>query len=319
MKQLYFALLIGFLSLALSKAQNFTVATSLDPRGFVEPEVLVSNIDLAELKLNGRLAGGISGPLELGLGARYTNSLGPLGNVIVLSQNELNTLGQFHIALAGSGVIGPVAGSLSLTSFNVPYSVFSLETALTESYRSFTEGLGFSLGGQARYRLDRTTILDGELELSYLLDSGVSAELSAAYNLLKFVDRDDAAIKAAVYASPGFDGGYGALGFAYDVNRSDWPNLVAELWLGAGSAGVWPGVRLELKQDLTEEQSTVGLKGAWEPYTLNRETLQLLAFVDKELDYGQLRFSLGGSQNADNFSALVKLAYSFDLPKDELR
>lgn len=295
-------------------AQTFGIGTSSTFSGLIEPEVSVSNLNLEGVKLNARLAGGVSGPVELGFGVNYSNSFGPLGNLTFSGQADLLTDGRFHTRASAQGVIGPIAGSVEARVFNSSIGLFQAETAFGQQTLRFNEQLGLELDVTARYRLDRTTIIDGDLDLIYLSEDGFGGEISASYNLIKMLERDDGAILAKIYGSPGLGSGYGAAGFAYNVNRSDWPDIQGEIWLGAGTKGIWPGLKLKLNERLDDSKTTLGLDAYLEPYLIDDSYLKALTYIDQALDYGNLHLALGLSTEAEQLIGLINVMYSFELP-----
>jgi hypothetical protein len=281
--------------------------------GLLEPEFAVSNLNLEEAKFNARLAGGVSGPVELGFGINYSNSFGPLGNIVLSGQADLLTDARFQTTVTAQGVIGPVAGSAKARVFNSFTGLFQAETAFSQPSFAFNQQLGLELEVKTRYRLDRTTIIDGNLDLFYLFEDGFGGEINARYNLLKMLERDDGAILAKVYGSPGFASGYAAAGFAYNVNRTDWPDIQAEVWLGAGTKGIWPGIDVKLAERLDDSQTAVGLEANLEPYLIDQSYVRALAYFDQALDYGNLHLALGIRTESEQVLGLINLVYSFDL------
>lgn len=295
-------------------AQTVSLATSSTFNGLIEPELLISELNYQELKIDARLAGGISGPLELGFGVSYRNTFGPLGNLLLRGQADILSDGHFQSSLQAEGVIAAIAAKAEARAFNLSETAFRTESAFSQkNLWGFSDQFGVELALSARYRLDRSSILDANLDLIYVSDAGLGAELGARYNLIKLLDRDDGAILAKVYGSPGFAAAYAALGFAYNVNRSDWPDVQAEVWLGANAMGLWPGLLFELTESLNDSQTELGLSASLEPYLLDQAYFKAYAYLEQTIDPGRLRLSLGLRTQAEEITALLKLSYSFDV------
>lgn len=294
-------------------AQSYTIGSSFGFDGKIKPEFSVFNLNLEGLRFDTRLAGGVSDALELGFGVRYDQSFAPLGNLRFYGRFDLKSSGLFQLKLSAEGVIGGIAGSAAARVFSSSAKNFGLETAFgKEQVWLYPEGkVGLELSLNTRYRLDRSSILDASLDLIYLFDQGLAAELFTSYSLLKIVEKDDIIFKAKAYTSPGFIQSYAALGFTYDVNRPDWPINIVEIWLGAGTAGIWPGLKLELSESFSEVKASAGAYLSLEPYLIDSAGLKAEIFYEQALDYGSLRLSLGVMRQADDFVNQTSISYSF--------
>lgn len=296
---------------SLSQAQTLSIGSSVTSTVLVEPEIELSNFEFEGSKLGFRLAGGISGPLEFGLSVRNTTTFGPLGNVIINANAQANTNASFNVNLEASGVIGPVAAVIDSSLSNTNRGSFKLEDAyMLEAPNSFaSQTLNATLDLSGRYRLERSLILDASVGTSYLNESGWGANLSSSLSFLKLLDKDDGIVTLKTYASPGFQAAYGALGFGYDVNRRDWPSLVATVWLGYGSNGFWPGLSFQASQTFKETNAKIGAEFTLEPYLLDNLTLRGIAFYEQDFDVGSLKASLGASYTTLS-EGFFKLEYS---------
>ena len=89
--------LLGLLFYPSTLAQSFHFGVLATNTLLIEPEIQISNLTFEDSKLSMRLAGGVSDPLEFGLGLRNTTTLGPLGNVIIMATANIKSDASFEL------------------------------------------------------------------------------------------------------------------------------------------------------------------------------------------------------------------------------
>lgn len=307
----FLAILCLFLVISFTNAQTLSVATSVSDKLLIEPEITLSNLDALDSKLNFRIANSVSGPLELGFGVAYTNSFGPIGSLQLFAQADLNLTGQYRISGQAKGVVGTVAAELELIIFDRPEHSFDVISLASKDTLIYNSSFGVQLNASARYRLERSLILDAALSLPFV-EGALGAKLDAALNFQRIIDRDNAAISVKAYAAPRFTSNYFALGGTYDLNNRDYPNVLVSAWLGFGTNGFYPGVYLELSEDFSDLDATVGTLLRFEPYLLDAATIQAYVFYEKALPTGSLMLQMGAHELDLVFGGFAKLSYSFD-------
>lgn len=280
-----------------------------------KPEVALYNLALGNLRLELRAAGTVSGPLELGLGLRTTLSLGPVGNVVLSGRGDLATDGLFSTRLSGAAVIGAVAVRGRIAAFNTNPGRFDLREAFEADVRPrlpepWAGRVGLSLGAGLTYRLERNIILELDPDLSYLTGQGFGGRLSAALQLRRLVGQDDGRVLLLADLAPGAERGYVATGFEYRWRRRGLPTASASLWLGYGSLGLWPGVRLNLSGPV-EEGWRGGLELALEPYRTDALPYRATALLQGPAGPGELSLHLLVAPAGDLPPISLLLGYSF--------
>ncbi|HEX7021452.1 MAG TPA: hypothetical protein VF171_01250 [Trueperaceae bacterium] len=289
--------LVTFLLLTLCsgavRAQTLSIGSALSfrPPGLkLEPEVLLRDVKQGALELDFRLAGLAAGPLEFGVGTRASLSYGPIGTVQLSGHANANTMGAFRVSLVGAGVITSVAARAQLRVFNVDAGSF----ALSQAYRtdagprtgSSVFGVSLALGGS--YRLGRRLIIDLDPGVRYLAGVGLGAHLTGALEFRDLVDRDDGVLLLLADLAAGGAEGYAAAGFEYRLSRRDLPLVRASLWLGAGTRGVLPGVRLAVTEAGRGSPVGYGFEFAIEPYRHDALPFRSRNYVTTQLGTGQV-------------------------------
>lgn len=287
----------------------------------VKPEIVLSDLEGEGLKLELRLAGGLGTPVEMGFGVRTNTSLGPVGNLLIYGRADLDTSGNFVVQLHGEGVLGSVGLRAGLQVFNSNLALFYPQEASVANaaplYPIVSKpglvGLGLELG--VSYRLSRMVVLELDPGLSYVSAQGWGGHLDAALQLRHIVARDDAAALLMAQLSPGGEAGYGAVGFEYRLNRPDWPLLRGSLWLGAGSSGVAPGLRLSISDTQTSTPLRYSLELALEPYRVDAFPYRGSARLATDLGNGELAFmalaALGKAPTPRLEPFTLKLSYGW--------
>jgi hypothetical protein len=279
----------------------------------LKPAATIENLALGNVRLELRAAGTVSGPLELGLGLRTTLSLGPVGNVVLSGRGDLATDGLFSTRLSGAAVIGAVAVRGRIAAFNTNPGRFDLREAFEDVRPRLPEpwagGVGLSLGAGLTYRLERNIILELDPDLSYLTGQGFGGRLSAALQLRRLVGQDDGRVLLLADLAPGAVRGYVATGFEYRWRRG-LPTASASLWLGYGSLGLWPGVRLNLSGPV-EEGWRGGLELALEPYRTDALPYRATALLQGPAGPGELSLHLLVAPASDLPPISLLLSYSF--------
>jgi hypothetical protein len=276
-------------------AQGLRFGVEASPAG-VKPSVVLYDLVEGSWRAELRLAGRGGGVLELGFGARTNLSFGPVGNLTVRGRLDVDTAGGLDASLAGAGVLGGVAARLSLGAFTVDPGHFDLADAFAADARSrhgeALEGqLGLHFAAGVSYRIARELILDSDAAVRYLTGRGLGAHLTAALRLVRLVESDDGVVLVKADLAPGAEAGYAAAGFEYRLNRRDWPLVRAAVWLGAGSEGVWPGVRLSVGSSLGAAWH-YQLELAAEPFRTDALKYRLDALLVSPLDPGEVHLRL---------------------------
>lgn len=298
-----------------ASAQTVSLGLTAGSDAALEPAVTIENLALGTLRLDLRAAGAVSGPLELGLGLRTTLSLGPVGNVVLSGRSDLATDGRFSTRLNGAAVIGAVAVRGRIAAFNTTPGQFDLREAFEADVRPqlpepWAGGVGLSLGAGLTYRLERNIILELDPDLSYLTGQGFGGRLSAALQLRRLVEQDDGRVLLLANLAPGAVRGYVATGFEYRLNRRGLPTASASLWLGYGSLGLWPGVRLNLSGPV-EGGWRGGLELALEPYREGALPYRATALLQGPAGPGELSLHLLVAPASDLPPISLLMSYSF--------
>jgi hypothetical protein len=227
----------------------------------------LSELDLVGVRVSLHLAAEPAGALQVGVGARRTLPIVPIGNVVLEGAAYASSRGELDLFAQGRGTIATVAARVRLEAFNVApgrFDLTRLAEAETRPHYQTTGSLGLRLATGFTYRLDRFLVLVAEPELAWLLEQGFGGGLGAALQLRRLVESDDGHVLLFAGLEPGGEAGFVASGFEYRVNRPDWPTLRAAALLGAGGEGIRPGFRLSLGDVVEAWSYTLGL--ALEPY-----------------------------------------------------
>ena len=304
-----------FLAATLASATAQTVSFGLTATYplWSEPELLIEKLETRSGQASLRLAGGIGGPLELGLSARETTSFGPVGNLSVYGEGQLATDGAVDVAIGAEGVVASVAAAARLELFTVDPGRFRLEDAFAEEVRPFffgaAEGFGAGLALDARYRLQRNLILSAAPALYVVDDAGWGFRLATDLRLAKLVGPDDLSILGQIYLEPtGRD--FAALGLVYTLNRRDLPSLRATLSLGYD--GIFqPGTSLALSKSWRDFGGALDLSLAAEPYRSDTLSYRGTLSYEQTFSWGSLRGSLyAGHDEVFALPSGLELRYS---------
>lgn len=282
----------------------------------LRPELSADTLAFGDDRLSLALAGGLGEPLRVQLAGRSTQSFGPAGNVIFRGQGSFDTDANFEVALGGSGVLGPVAGEATLALFGVgarPPSPFPLNDERRALLDPDRADLGFGLELSARYRVSRTFIVTLESEAYLTASRGFAGRVRAEAWLVRHLDPDDLRVLGEGFLGPGGRDGYGALGLEYDLNRRGLPDLRASLWLGLGSAGLWPGARLAA--GFTADAGRFELALAAEPYRSDRAPYRARASADLPWGSGHLLGETELQLREGALAAAVSLRYQLPLQR----
>lgn len=302
-----YALVTILLLASTAFAQSVSFGVSLAGQN-IKTSLSLADLDAEGVRLSLRFATGVYAPFELGVAARSTTLLGPLGNVVIDGDANVNALGQFDGFAQVAGTLASVAGLLRLEAYNVdpgrfePARAYSLEARP----RYLLDGdVGVSLTAGVTYRLERALILVAEPGLTWVSNRGLGARLSSTLQLRGLVERDDGHLLLLAEVEPGGAAGFVAAGFEYRLNRSDYPLLRAAALLGAGSPGLWPGARLSLGGSVAEVAYNLGL--AVEPYRSTGPRYRGAATLRGPLGSGELGVALFFAPGATGAS----LSYSY--------
>jgi hypothetical protein len=311
----FFVLLLSLLTLNQAQELGFGIFLNTDFR--LEPEITLKDLDLSDVNVELRLAGGISGPLEFGAKLRQDISSGPLGNSRVQAQYDFSTLGGTQFLLQANGVIGPVAANAGWQIFNTLPGDFDFAEAFTEVRpRLAGSGMAFDLG--ATYRINRTLIVSAYPSLYLVDDNGLGFRLNADLRLARLFDPNDASVLLLGYLEPGGESSFAAFGFEFDFNERSLPPIVASAWLGAGSNGFAPGLRASISQRLPDVAASYGAELGLEPYRTDIMPYRLNGYYEQELGSGSLRgdvyAALGNDDVSENSVPPLTLKVSYALP-----
>ncbi len=276
-------------------AQTFGVALSRTPA--LEPVVTLTDLELGDHKVDIRLAGGVAGPLEIGIAARETTSFGPVGNLTVRAAAKLDSAGRFEFALGAQGVVAAVAAQAQLSLFTAEVGRFEIGEAYNGA-RPFLLAapldFGAALDLSASYRVSRRFIVTAEPSL-YLTDAGgFSGRLALEGRFVKVVGPDDLRPRALVYFSPVGDP-FGAVGAEYNLNRRGLPNASLAVWAGLNAEGLNPGASVQFSQTLKSLNASYSLTLAAEPYRTDLLPYRAAATYRQNLGAGALEASLYGT------------------------
>jgi hypothetical protein len=297
----------------LVAAQTLSLSLSADDRAWLEPEVILSQLELRGTQLELRLAGGISSGLEFGVRLRERASFGPAGNALLSGHADFRSDGLFALSLAAEGVIGPIAASLTGSLLNSDPSVFRLEDAFTQRQAPLfaKRELAASLELSASYRPSRLFIFSISPAL-YFKPAATAIALGASANWLKALDPDDLSLSFQGQLEPSQN--YAALGFAYKLNRRNLPAFEGTLWLGAGSKGFWPGLTVELHQALRAIEASYQLNLWLEPYRAGFPSIRAQTRYQQSLGAGTIKATALGSLGSEQLPQLALLvSYGFKL------
>mgnify|MGYP000441838154 CR=1 FL=1 len=287
-------------------AQTLGFSVSATNTLLLEPVVTINGIDVGESELSLRLAGGVSGPLELSLKVRETQSFGPLGNLTFYSEGAFRG-GDFMVGLGAEGVIATVAGKATLSLSTIEAGKLEDTERYSATPESFFQSgsdkaLKAELGLSASYRLNRSLILTAAPDIYYVNDAGAGVTFKTNVRFVRLIDRDDGYIYLNGHLSA-LDNDYAALGVAYDLNRRGLPNLQGSLWLGLNANGIRPGAGLELSQSFRDSGTRYRLNLHVEPFRTD-----ILPYRARLI----LTQSLG--ENEVQLEAYGTLRNSFDTP-----
>lgn len=286
----------------------------------IHSEVFLELEDLAveKLKLSFRLASNLFTPIEIGMGARYNFSWGPLGNILLKGSAEIDSEALIDVNASVEGVLAStLAAEIELMLFNVDKGHFDLKSAYSKTRPYYNQNknqnnlvFGSSLGG--KYRLNRTLILEIQPTL-ILTSSSLGGYVDANLHLRHLVDRDDGLVKLKAEKDPLTKNFYVAAGFEYRLSRRNWPTLYATVWLATGSRGTFPGGNLVLRQNLKKQSLRYELELAAETYRIDGLTYYGSALLAVGLEQGEINFRLLGAPNNKNLLPEVALQVSYSL------
>jgi hypothetical protein len=284
-------------------AQTLDIGAWLNSRLEVEPELSVSDVKYQGVTFQARLAGAISGPLEFGLGAGADIPLSLVGNLSLKARADADTAGGFSVSAAGNGVLGKIAAQAGIAAYNVNPGHFEIADAFDAEARArlpralLNRQAAFTLTLGGAYRTSRLTVLTLTPSLTYLSGSGLGAGLRGGLQLRRLNGPDDGVIVLAADLRPGGGAGYAAVGFEYRLNRQGLPLVRASLWLGDGTRGFWPGVRLALSQKL--ETFSYQLELDAEPYRTDALPYRASTAVNIPAGPGTAHFTLLATPTPD--------------------
>jgi hypothetical protein len=308
MKRL-FLLVLYVCCLPLATAQDLEFGVFFNTDLLLEPEVNLTNLNMSGVRVDVRLAGGISGPIEFGAKLRQDTSFGPVGSVTIKTQYDVSTFGQTQFLLQANGVVGSVAANAGWQIFNTLPGTFDFAEAFSDVRpRLAGSGMAFDLG--ATYRISRTLIASAYPSVYFVSGEGIGVRLNADLKLAKLFDPNDASILLLGYLEPGNSSSFAAFGFQFDFNERLLPPIVASVWLGAGSKGFGPGLRASISQSLKNMNAKYGAELGLEPYRIDIMPYRLNGFYEQELGSGKLRGDVYAALGDDTVPPLtLKVTY----------
>jgi hypothetical protein len=272
----------------LASAQELNFGVFLNTNIALEPEVKLTDVDLSGVDVELRLAGLISGPLEVGVKMRQDTSSSVLGNTRIQAQYDFSTLGGTQFLLQANGVIGPIAANAGWQIFNTLPGTFDFAEAFTDVRpRISGSGMAFDLG--ATYRINRNLIASAYPSLYLVSGEGLGFRLNADLRFARLFDPNDASVLALGYLEPGNESSFAAFGLEFDLNERNLPPIVASAWLGAGSRGFAPGLRASISQNLEDIGGRYGAEVGLEPYRTDIMPYRLNGFYEQGIGGGSLR------------------------------
>jgi hypothetical protein len=302
---------------AFSQAQELGFGVFLDTDVLLEPELTLKDLDMSGVKVELRLAGGISGPIEFGAKLRQDSSSGVLGNTRIQAQYDFSTLGGTQFLLQANGVIGPVAANAGWQIFNTLPGSFDFAEAFSD-VRPRLQGSGMAFDVGASYRINRTLIASAHPSLYLVSGESLGVRLNANLRLAKLFDPNDASVLLLGYLEPGGESSFAAFGFEFDFNERSLPPIVASAWLGAGSNGFAPGLRASITQRLAGINASYGAELGLEPYRTDIMPYRLSGYYEQGLGGGNLRgdvyAALGNDGIGENSVPPLTLKVSYALP-----
>jgi hypothetical protein len=308
----FFSLIVLACCLQLAAAQDLEFGVFLNTDSRLEPEVKLSDLNMSGVKVDLRLAGGISGPIEFGAKLRQDTSSGPIGNITVRAQYDVSTFGQTQFLLQANGVVGSVAANAGWQIFNAVPGTFDFAEAFTEVRpRLNGDGMAFDLG--ASYRINRNLIASAYPSFYVVSGEGIGVRLNADLKLARLFNPNDASVLLLGYLEPGGSSNFAAFGFEFDFNERSLPPMVASAWLGAGSKGFGPGLRASISQSLTSINAKYGAELGLEPYRTDIMPYRLNGFYEQELGGGKLRGDVYAALGDESVPPLT-LKVSYALP-----
>lgn len=298
---------------SLTYSQTLTVEASANREAF-KPSFVLSNVRYEGVRLNFRAAGVVSGPLEVGFGARYNTSFGPVGNVTIEGRGDVDTAGDFSINARGQGTITQVSVRAELQAFSVNPGHFELREAFPDDARPrhaqevIDDTVGFGLTGGVTYRLTRTEILEADANVRYLTRHGFGVNVRAGLQLRNLIASDTGVVRVQADLGPGARDGYGAAGFEYRLSRRGLPVVRASAWLGVGTLGFWPGVRASISH--TVDPVTYQLELAAEPFRTDALRYRFRGDMRVALNTGELGLELLAAPASDLPVVTASVRYS---------
>lgn len=285
-------LALALLALAgLGWAQTLAAEASAGWHAAPEAHLALSNVAFGDGRLALSLWGGPASPAGVALELRQTESFGVLGNLILRGSGRFDSAGGFETRLGAEGVVGPVAASLALSLFGRPPRAPDPWAKGGERLLApEASDLGLGLELSASYRAARNLILVAAPRFYLTAARGFGLEASAEARLLRLIGPDDLRLLAAGQLAPSPSAGYAALGLEVDLNRPAWPSVRGRAWLGAGSAGLWPGAGLELSGAAGEGRYRLAAEA--EPYRSDLAPLRASASFETPLAAGSLTAAL---------------------------
>jgi hypothetical protein len=283
----------------------------------LEPFFTLSDVEVEGARVEVRVAGLVGAPLEFGYGFRQNTSLGPIGNLVLRGRMDIDTAGAFDFGSFGDGVIGSVGARARLEVFNAnpgrfnPLDRFAAGARSTVAPERLDGRVGFVVGGGVTYRIDRHLILDADPAFYYLSGTGLGVQLGSSLRLSRLVDSDDGVVLALGSLEPGASAGFAALGFEYRLNRRELPVMRGAVWLGMGSNGFSPGVRLHVSETRPAQALRYSAEVAAEPFRTDIAPYRLNLMLGFDAGPGVLEFRVLGAAGNPHVPTSLALGTAF--------
>lgn len=263
-------------------AQSLELALGTAPRPGSAPRFEVTLRETPGAGQSVRVA--VGDGLELGARLRRAGSLGPLGNLIGTAGVDVRSGGGYRLAVAGRGVVGPVALRVRASAFDTDPA--ALPDALDGPFPvpppppEGVTSLGLEVG--VDYRLARSVILSADPGV-FLTDGALATRFTGALRFAGAYGPNDLSLLLDALAAPGDS--HAAFGVGVQLNRRRAPSWSGSVWLGAGAAGASPGVRISGAEQFGATRLAVTL--AAEPYRADRP-YRLAASAERPFESGTL-------------------------------
>lgn len=276
---------VGFVSLALAlPAAHAQIGSSPQVAWTVGAPSPSGDATFAAAFENVRVEGGTIGfavrwsdAAQLSLDLSTNRTFGPIGNVVLTAYGAVRTSGEAEASLTLRGTAGPVALRLEASAYGAEAWRFR-ESAIASDARPGWDRRGVGVRLVATGRLARTVVLEAEPEV-HVTGVGTGWRATARLRLLRAWGENELRVLARGSLAPGGAAAEGALGVGAVFPRGRAPDWTVAVYGGASSAGIRPGLTLDVA-DTLPGGARWDLAAAYEPYRLDVDSLRLAAGID---------------------------------------